>query len=866
MWKQVKLVHNYISTLLQPVPLTATWEIAVALAHEIDAQMWFIVIDRDINMKEERMFFHRKNANTVYVYSVNRDAPRYHDVWANVILDVLSSVNYAIDTWFPQMYIFKKSNTSVIVTGWNYFINNQMVKIPETEFNTFVNWVENNIYIKDNQYYVTNVNHSDLYLVGKVYIDIAWNVVDIDMARTLNIWEWMTKEEREKLASINPNEYERISNKIAEIRSPNEATHINYPTEKAVALELEKLVPKDWDKKLTDENFTKLEKDFLEWLRWLWLENLDFSQLHKLRTNIRAVALASHNEAVSERAIAEKLANYVEKEAGKWLSANDLTNELLKLIEHYRANKDKYLKLERDVIDTIRPTKNASREKVPTERAVAEALDKKVDKEPWKGLSEINFTKEMLDKLNSLGQHEKTPIEAWTWIEVTDLWEDGYRISSNILTQVDTYGWSIDIFPMYHWKVKYIDEQKYIILQDHMRSWFYWQATFKGGKNPTVKVYYNNPWKEWKIMIDTHIRIIKADWTISETHHTIPYDVEIKHNHWMFVLKPESFRWLDYTDAEVMFIKVYRVWSHYTDKHWNEFNIKLDDLDTLKWEIRFKSMYLTYEAVKSKDEEIVDKVIDKLKDDNSLVEWYTWDLIDSNCNIIAKIENWLLKSVENSLWDNTWEVKWLNVAYKILNSIEDRNLASIVTENKLVNYVYILVEDLYKTNVFKLDSVSLMQKELERFSVTNLDEPNETYLLDWQEWTTKDIVHFLWNIVSFMKDAFWNLNWNNRCGGRELAIKENNVTYLFEEFTTSRTIDVRTATINEYRDFIYTLITDVIDSWVFESSPNPVSNKKEYTVSNWATMYTINNRKNTLKQLGNVLYTLVNDLKRTNII
>ena len=147
---KVKLMNEYITTLHSNVSFSSTWEIAIHLNKEIESEMWFIVIDRDNDMKEERMFFHRKNGSVVYVYSVNRHSPKQHTAWANVILDYTWTINYLSDISFPQWYIYKIENNKAIITWWEFFINSQRVVINDLILDSqFQYWVVNNIYIKD---------------------------------------------------------------------------------------------------------------------------------------------------------------------------------------------------------------------------------------------------------------------------------------------------------------------------------------------------------------------------------------------------------------------------------------------------------------------------------------------------------------------------------------------------------------------------------------------------------------------------------------------------------------------------------------------------------------------------------------------
>jgi len=465
------LQHDYISDLLNPIPLATTWEIAISLSVEIKADMWFIIIDRWINMTEERMMYHRKNANTVYVYSENRVTPRHHSVLAKVILDTVGSINYAHDNWFDQMYIFRKSENDVIIKWGPFFINKEYITLEdldtETSDQNLSYWQDNYIYIKDNAYIVTTDIIPGLYPVWIISVEVSWSISKIQMMNVFPIGHWITESDQQKLNNLDSSKYEKNENKTNSIRPKTEADNTKYPTEKAIANAL----------------YWKVDK--VEW---------------------------------------------------KWLSKNDLTDDL-----------------------------------------------------KWKIDEMIQ-----LDLPNS--PISKPPMIAGPWILIEDLWDAWYRFRSSTSNAYGTAGEHIDIFPVdSHSKMIHTDEQKYVVLEDWYRSWFYGNSKFKDAQNPAVTVFYNNPNNAGTMVIDTHIRVVNGLGMMTETHKSIPYQVNLVKGHWAFELSPESFAWLDYINSVAMYIKVNRVWAFITDHNGSEFNTEINDLDSVVWPVRIKSMFMDYE-------------------------------------------------------------------------------------------------------------------------------------------------------------------------------------------------------------------------------------------------------------------------------
>lgn len=463
--------HDYMSDLLNNISLSTTWEIAVSLSVELTSPMWFIIIDRWINMKEERMMYHRKNANTVYVYSENRVSPRQHNEWAKVIIDTIWSVNYAHDNGFEQMYIFRKSMTDIIVKWGQFYINQEMVTIPDLDTELWTQHLaygqDNYIYIHDSDYLILTTPDDTKYLVGIVSVEVSGSISVIDISNTLPMSQGLSDADRLKLDQLNHNAYEKLAMKVWAVRIPMYADDDHYPSEKAVS---------------------------------------------------------------------EAIATRQETELGKWLSSNDYTDQ---------------------------------------------------EKQDLQDLVNLDLANANFDKLQIL----------WgSWILVQDLWDDGYRIKTSTNNAMWTTGEHIDIYPLDdRAQIIYRDTQKYVILEDEYRSGLYGNSKFKDASNPSIAVYYYNPNNAGKMAIDTHIRVVNGLGVMTEVHQSIPYTVDLVKGHGVFDLKPESFTGLDYINSTVMYINLHRVGAHVTDVNWVDFNDILNDKDSVKWEVRIKSMYIDYE-------------------------------------------------------------------------------------------------------------------------------------------------------------------------------------------------------------------------------------------------------------------------------
>ena len=784
-----KTQYDYQASLLSEVPITSTWEIAIHLSVEIESDMWFIVIDRWINLKEERMMYHRKEQNTVFVYWIQRSLPVHHDVGALVILDAVWSINYWLDNTFQQMYIYQKSLSDIVVKGWEFYINGNRVVIPDLDTELWTQhltpWTENNIYIKDNEYFITTDDVDTDYLVWIIYVDVWGNILNIDMVRQLMMGNWLSDSDKLKLDWLNSDLYEKLSNKTSIVRDALLSDDTKYPTEKAVATELELKVDKVAGMWLSHNSFTTQEKTLLNELWALNLNDIDFSKLHSLRQNIRDISDASTEEWVSELGIATKLWDYVLKDWDKVLSDNNFSDS---------------------------------------------------DKE------KLNNA---ITSLNNIDNTEDVEITAWVWIWVNDLWNWKFNIESTLESWDSSTSEYINIEKMWHSTELYLDEQKYVVLWDKMRSWFGWATKFKNWKDPIVKVFYFNPNNAGKLLIDTHTRVVSATGISNEVHKSIPYQVDIVQWHWVFELKEETFEWLNFINSNTMYIRVNRVWAFVTDVHWSEFNTVLDDLDTVVWEIRIKSMYIDYTSTT-----LV-----------SWSSWFTWELKWGNCKPIAIVENGLIKSqindktiIPNPL--SNWII-WIDTEYILTNISELRvQDADTITDNQLVDIIWTLINDLYEVKLFQNVEVT-DDNIMTQFNVLNhIDDK----VLDKNSTNINEIVDVLWTLIDTMKQF---VSW---CWTGILALPMPiTINWDITNAETSRMLDVTTANYQDYINFIATLIEDLKSSNIFNWQAIEKTNKEFLVFHNQWTR-TIDNSNNTLNIIWELIFDLILDLKKTNII
>ena len=831
----VKLQKNYIAELLADVPISSTWEIWISLSIELESDQWFIVIDRGVDQKEESMFYHRKQQNTVYVYSINRDTPRFHAAWAKVIQDSISTINYLWDNTFKQNYIFKSSPTNAIIKWGNFYINsqNQYLSDLATDW-LLVNWEANIVYIDETNYqYIISTSIQNKYKVWIINVDSFWNISSIEQSNTMNISWWLTDAERDKLNWLNSADYEKIVNKTSSIRSVNSSDDTKYPTEKAVAIWLNNKVDKVSGKWLSDNNFTDTYKNKINQLNSLNLWNVNFNDIHPLRNEeIRVEASASTSVAISEKELRKEFDKYVKKDGSKVLSTNDFTNQYKnKVDELAQEDFDDYFKKEniKQSISIVWETN-----KIPSERAIRNTLNNYVRKDGNKVLSTNDFTDEYKDKVDNIqAQWWAITIQWWRWINVHRTWNT-YNINSHIDTHTDNTSSYINIFPYGNssYSIDY-DEERYIVLTDTVRTSFTWTTQFKNWSQPIIKVYYNNLNSAGDILIDTLIKVIDANWIEVESHKSIPYSVSISQWNWVFELWADSFQWLTYTNSSLIKIIVSRVWNRTTDQD----NSVLNDLDTLNWDLLIKWASIEY---------------------STLLSWlsgFNWELFDGQCEPIATVTDWLITEVNKTSvasWVNSSWIKWIVSSIMVDNGIINRTLDwTSYNETDLMNLLYTYIEDLKTLNIF-----TYVEHALNWFSISNLVE-DKTY--DSNNTQVNELADVLWTLIT-------KLSWlplYNKCNVQVLTPQDNwiNVTYNISNYNQLRTIDVNTASLHNYRDFILTLINDSINAnlfnwWVIQKINHT------YLVENANKVLYINNQINNLNQIWNFLRWLIWEISK----
>ena len=193
-----RLQHNYISDLISWISDTLIWEITITLSADIASDKWFIIIDKWINLKEERLFFHRRDntsSNIVYVYWVNRSSAKIHDAWAKVILDAISSINYTLDNLHEQFYIYKKTLSEVIIVWGRWFRNWIWFTVADIDTSLWVaNQVlalntTNYVYVSEWVLYITDTDDGAKYIIWEIDVSDTWNVIEIRKIKAYT-FEW----------------------------------------------------------------------------------------------------------------------------------------------------------------------------------------------------------------------------------------------------------------------------------------------------------------------------------------------------------------------------------------------------------------------------------------------------------------------------------------------------------------------------------------------------------------------------------------------------------------------------------------------------------------------------------------------------
>jgi len=194
------LQKNYNTYLVSKLLNTSTWEIQVDLNDTPESDTWFIILEKGIAWKDESLFYHRKSWNSVFCYWVNRSNPVQHEINSSVLLvNSIDALNYIIDNIQEDFFIYKKSKTDIIVTGWDIYDQEELLTLSEIDSSdwdpdhTFVVNKLNYVYIDRTWIYITDTNDWTKYIIWKIYIDWIWDITSIvqNKPRSLRWIRWI---------------------------------------------------------------------------------------------------------------------------------------------------------------------------------------------------------------------------------------------------------------------------------------------------------------------------------------------------------------------------------------------------------------------------------------------------------------------------------------------------------------------------------------------------------------------------------------------------------------------------------------------------------------------------------------------------
>ena len=181
------ILENYFTTsLMNVVDDSSTWEIEFQLSVAPASDFWYLIIDYVDTNKREEIFYHRKSGSSVYTYWVNRNNPRSHDIWASVQINDSASIFNYITTLLPtHFFMYKTSETTCFIKGWNIFDNGEYKVIPDRTDISLSTWT-NHIYIQDWVIEATTSSVTDKLIVGEVVVDWAGNITELNHNNTIS--------------------------------------------------------------------------------------------------------------------------------------------------------------------------------------------------------------------------------------------------------------------------------------------------------------------------------------------------------------------------------------------------------------------------------------------------------------------------------------------------------------------------------------------------------------------------------------------------------------------------------------------------------------------------------------------------------
>jgi len=177
---ELKLQKNYKWVLNATLQNTTTGEIEIKLSIAPISDLGFITIEPWVNWKEETIFYHRKLGTSVFTYWVNRDNPLQHIIGSSIILaNSIDVFNLLLDKE-QAPYVFKKSINDVIIKWWTFYINSKIFIINDLDTSVVIEDkvlepnITNYVYIKNNDYFITQAYDDELYPICDIEVDAWW--------------------------------------------------------------------------------------------------------------------------------------------------------------------------------------------------------------------------------------------------------------------------------------------------------------------------------------------------------------------------------------------------------------------------------------------------------------------------------------------------------------------------------------------------------------------------------------------------------------------------------------------------------------------------------------------------------------------
>lgn len=196
----VNLKRDYQAYVTDLIPATVSGEYWVTVSSEPESSMWYLYVEPWTENKET-IFYHRSLWNTVWFYQVNRSAWLEHPDNSPVLLaNSIDYMNYILWQTNEQLFLYKKSETDLVIKGWKFYIASQLVTISdldtedELEWKTLINDALNYIYIdtENLDFLITDEVNNNFFLVATVLINAGWVITNVNKDKVLHIgtiWE-----------------------------------------------------------------------------------------------------------------------------------------------------------------------------------------------------------------------------------------------------------------------------------------------------------------------------------------------------------------------------------------------------------------------------------------------------------------------------------------------------------------------------------------------------------------------------------------------------------------------------------------------------------------------------------------------------